>query len=104
MVPYQISLEPELVQGLLTRNDGVALLVQSILNQVLQAQVSEHLACQPVRADTGADWLSQRLPRSRVHYWFTSSTAKPKAQLVSSTASNEKDGDTGTECLSVNRE
>ena len=47
MVPYQISLEPELVQGLLTRNDGVALLVQSILNQVLQAQVSEHLHASP---------------------------------------------------------
>jgi transposase-like protein len=47
MVPYQISLEPELVQGLLTRNDGVALLVQSILNQVLQAQVAEHLHASP---------------------------------------------------------
>ena len=41
MVPYQISLDPEVVQGLLTHNDGLAVLIQSVLNQVLQAQVTE---------------------------------------------------------------
>ena len=47
MVPYQISLDPEVVQGLLTRNDGLAVLIQSVLNQVLQAQVTEQLRATP---------------------------------------------------------
>jgi len=43
MAHYQISVDSELLHQLFDGDEGVAKLVESVLNQVLQAQVTEHL-------------------------------------------------------------
>jgi len=47
MAHYQISVDAELLHQLFDDDEGVAKLVESVLNQVLQAQVTEHLKAQP---------------------------------------------------------
>lgn len=47
MAQYQITLEEELLQRLFSREGGMAILLEQVLNQVLQAQVSQHLQAQP---------------------------------------------------------
>jgi transposase-like protein len=44
MTKYDISLNKEQVEGLLTSDDGLKGLVEVVVNQVLEAQMSEHLA------------------------------------------------------------
>jgi hypothetical protein len=44
MAQFEITLPDTLVQGLLTRNDALSTLVESVINQVLEAQVADHLA------------------------------------------------------------
>lgn len=43
MAGYQISLDGEQLKGLLTSDDGLRVLVEEVVNQVLDAQMSEHL-------------------------------------------------------------
>ena len=47
MAHYQITVDAELLHQLFSGDEGVAKLVESVLNQVLQAQVTEHLKAQP---------------------------------------------------------
>jgi transposase-like protein len=47
MAQYQLTLDGETVQQLFLRNDGVAKLVEQVMNQVLEAQVGEHLKAAP---------------------------------------------------------
>jgi len=47
MAHYQISVDSELLHQLFDGDEGVAKLVESVLNQVLQAQATEHLKAQP---------------------------------------------------------
>jgi putative transposase len=49
MAGYDISVSRDLLPELLGSQDGLAKLVESVLNQILEAQVSESL---------GADWAS----------------------------------------------
>lgn len=58
MAHYQITVDADLVHQLFGGEDGVAKLVESVLNQVLQAQVTEHLKAQHRRANR----VSQRVP------------------------------------------
>ncbi len=47
MAQFEITLPDNLVQGLLTRNDALSTLVESVINQVLEAQVADHLGAAP---------------------------------------------------------
>ena len=44
MAEYEINLSGDQVKGLLTRDDGLKGLVESVVNQVLEVQMGEHLA------------------------------------------------------------
>jgi putative transposase len=44
---FQVTIDGSLVQQLFQRDDGLAQLVQHVLNQILQAQVTEHLQAAP---------------------------------------------------------
>lgn len=43
MAGYKVSVANEMLPGLLGEGDGMAKLVEAVLNQVLEAQMSEHL-------------------------------------------------------------
>ncbi|KWW96714.1 transposase [Hydrogenibacillus schlegelii] len=47
MAQYQITVDDEILEGLFQRDGGVAKLVESVVNQILQAQVQEHLKAAP---------------------------------------------------------
>ena len=47
MPTLQLSVEPEQVQSLLTNEGAMASLLQSLLNQVLQAQATEQIGAEP---------------------------------------------------------
>ncbi len=47
MTPYQITLDADTVQRLFAGNDQMAKLLEQVLNQVLEARVSEHLQAEP---------------------------------------------------------
>jgi len=44
MAEYEINLTGDQVKGLLTSDDGLKGLVETVVNQVLDAQMTEHLA------------------------------------------------------------
>jgi len=44
MAEYDISLTKDQVEGLLINDDGLKGLVTTVVNQVLEAQMSEHLS------------------------------------------------------------
>ena len=44
MAEYEISLNSDQVKGLLTTDDGLKGLVEAVVNQVLDAQMTEHLS------------------------------------------------------------
>jgi len=46
MTDYDIKLKPEDLVGLLTENDAMAQLVEDVVNQVLEAQMTEHLGAE----------------------------------------------------------
>ena len=46
MAEYEVSVKRELLKGLLSSRDGLAQLVEEILNQILEAQVSEALGAE----------------------------------------------------------
>jgi len=47
MADYEVNVPREILQGLLTEKDVLAKLIEGILNQVLEAQMSEHLKAKP---------------------------------------------------------
>ena len=47
MASYEITLNSEQLSGLLTDDKGLPGLVETVLNQVLEAQVTEPLGAQP---------------------------------------------------------
>jgi len=47
MAQYQITVDDEILEGLFQRDGGVAKLVESVVNQILQAQVQEQLKAAP---------------------------------------------------------
>jgi transposase-like protein len=53
MARYQVTLDGEFMQQLFTEGDGVAKLLQQVLNQVLEAQVAEQLGAEPYERSEG---------------------------------------------------
>jgi transposase-like protein len=53
MAQYQLTLDGEFVQELFTRGDGMAKLLEQVLNQVLAAQVTEQLGAAPYERSEG---------------------------------------------------
>jgi len=47
MAAYEVTLNGEQSTGLLTSNKRLQGLVETVLNQVLEAQVTEHIGAQP---------------------------------------------------------
>ncbi|SDW76698.1 hypothetical protein SAMN04489725_1141, partial [Alicyclobacillus hesperidum] len=47
MAQYNITVDDEVLKGLFTGDKGVALLLEKVLNQVLNAQASEQLQAEP---------------------------------------------------------
>ncbi|SIS77675.1 hypothetical protein SAMN05421799_1041, partial [Alicyclobacillus vulcanalis] len=47
MAQYQITVDDAILEGLFERDGGVAKLVESVVNQILQAQVQEQLKAAP---------------------------------------------------------
>ena len=47
MATYEITLNSEQLSGLLTEARGLQGLLETVLNQVLEAQVTEHIGAQP---------------------------------------------------------
>jgi len=52
MTHYKLNVDAEAVQGLFTRDDGLAGLVEQIVQQVLEAQVTDYLQAQPYERTT----------------------------------------------------
>ncbi|SIT14541.1 hypothetical protein SAMN05421799_1197, partial [Alicyclobacillus vulcanalis] len=47
MAQYQITVDDAILEGFFERDGGVAKLVESVVNQILQAQVQEQLKAAP---------------------------------------------------------
>ncbi len=47
MAHYQVSVDDDVLQHLFSRDDGLARLVEQVLNQILEAQVTEQLKARP---------------------------------------------------------
>ncbi|MBC7324972.1 MAG: transposase, partial [Moorella sp. (in: Bacteria)] len=47
MAHYQVTVDDEALQQLFSRDDGLARLVEQVLNQILEAQVTEQLKARP---------------------------------------------------------
>src|SRR5258707_2971799 len=47
MAQYQLTVDEDQVRGLFTRDDALAGLVTTVVQQILEAQVSDHLQAQP---------------------------------------------------------
>ena len=47
MAEYDVSVAQDLLPGLLNEPEGLARLVETVLNQILQAQMSEPLGASP---------------------------------------------------------
>lgn len=47
MAHYQVTVDGEVLQQLFSRDDGLVRLVEQVLNQVLEAQVTEQLKAKP---------------------------------------------------------
>jgi transposase-like protein len=52
MATYEITLNQEQLSGLLTEDKGLQGLVETVLNQVLEAQVTEHIGARPYERST----------------------------------------------------
>ena len=68
MAGYDVSVGRDLLPGLLSGQDGLAKLVEAVLNQVLEAQVTESLGAGSARTVGSAPGLSQRLPSPHAVY------------------------------------
>ena len=72
MARVQISVDPAIVQGLFQRDDGLARLVESVLNQMLGAQVAEQLGAQRYqRTDERQGYLSTARRRGTIRRWWS---------------------------------
>ena len=47
MAQYQITVDEEILHGLFHGDEGVARLLEQVINQILQAQVSEQIQAAP---------------------------------------------------------
>ncbi|HHT28347.1 MAG TPA: IS256 family transposase, partial [Firmicutes bacterium] len=47
MTQYQITLDSEIQQHIFTGDDGMAKLMEQVLNQVLNAQITEQIQAEP---------------------------------------------------------
>lgn len=81
MAQYHITLNDELLHGLFTRDEGLAKLLEQVLNQILEAQVEEQLGARryerteerkgyrngsyPRQLTTRVGRLTLRVPRTR---------------------------------------
>jgi len=52
----QIAIDQEQVKSLLQEDTGLAKLVEAVLNQILEAEVSQ---CESLRTDGYASWISK---------------------------------------------
>jgi len=52
MTPYKLTVDAEAMQGLFTRDDALAGVVEQIMQQVLEAQVTDYLQAQPYERTT----------------------------------------------------
>jgi len=52
MTQYKLNVDADAVQGLFTRDDALAGLVEQIVQQVLEAQVTDYLQAQPYERTT----------------------------------------------------
>ena len=65
MAGYEVSVGTELLPGLLTGQDGLAKLVETVLNQILEAQVTETLgATRHERTEERAGYRNGYRPRT----------------------------------------
>jgi putative transposase len=53
MATYEVTLNGEQLTGLFTSDKGLQGLVETVLNQVLEAQVTEHIGAQPYERSAG---------------------------------------------------
>lgn len=63
MAQYQITVDSQLLQQLFlgnSKDSGVAKLLESVLNQVLQAQATEQLSAEPYERTDERQGLSER--------------------------------------------
>lgn len=64
MAPYKINVDEEVLHGLFQQDKGLARLVESVLNQVLEAQATEQLQAAPYeRSDDRRGYRNGTLPR-----------------------------------------
>ena len=47
MAPFEISIDDEKIQELLEGDRGMAVLLEPVLNQILQAEMTDHLGAEP---------------------------------------------------------
>ncbi|GMA56776.1 mutator family transposase [Alicyclobacillus sacchari] len=65
MAQYQINVDDEFLKGLFLQDGGVAKLVEQVLNQVLQAQVTEQLKAKPYeRSDERRGYRNGTIPHA----------------------------------------
>ena len=82
MTQYQITLSDEIVHGLFKEDGAMARLVEQVLNQVLEAEVTETLQAKPYerteerqgyrnafKPRTMITWNSNTCDRSIAAYW-----------------------------------
>lgn len=50
MAEFEITIDSELIQGLLFNDRGTEELLEAVLNQVLESEMTEHLQAAPPRA------------------------------------------------------
>jgi hypothetical protein len=65
MAGYEVIVGTELLPGLLNGPDGLARLVETVLNQVLEAQVTETLGRRDTNARTGGPVTETATGRGR---------------------------------------
>ena len=53
MASYEISVNSEQLSGLLTNDKGLQRLVETVLNQILEAQVTEQIGARPYERSAG---------------------------------------------------
>ncbi len=64
MTPYKLTVDAETVQGLFTRDEALAGLVEQIVQQVLEAQVTDYLQAQPYDEEDLTSYYHMRNARS----------------------------------------
>ena len=68
MTQYQLTLDSETCNGCLATTTSCASCLEAVVNQVLEAQVSEHVQAEPYERTRGAAGVSQRLQAAPAHH------------------------------------